>query len=98
MKICLVGHDAYGLYGNVTGGAEKQVALLARHFARRGHDVTFVMPGYGGVEEKVDKVLLRSGWLPDRGIKKLRFITYRLPYLKRVLNDVAADVYYIRGG
>jgi len=98
MKICLVGHNADALRGCVAGGSEKQIALLARHLARRGHEVTFVAVGYGGTEEDIDGVHLRSGWLPDRGLRGVRFFTYKLPHLRRVLDELGADVYYTRGG
>lgn len=98
MKICLVANKADDLSGKVTGGSERQIALLALHLARRGHEMIFVVPGFGGVEKNIDGVILLSGWLPNRGIRRLRFFTYRLPNFKRVLNSVAAEVYYTRGG
>lgn len=98
MKVCLVGHNADGLRRSFVGGSEKQIALLARHLARRGHEVTFVVVGYSGVEERINGVHIRSGWLPGRGIRGIRFFTYRIPHLRHVLHEVAADVYYTRGG
>jgi glycosyltransferase involved in cell wall biosynthesis len=97
MKICLVGHTASALRGAGSGGAEKQIALLARHLARRGNDVTFVVTGDSGGDGVVEGVRILSGWQANRGVRKIRFLTYRLPNLKQVLKDVAADAYYIMG-
>lgn len=98
MKICLVADKADNLSGKITGGSERQIALLARHLARRGHEVIFVVPGYGGTEKNIDGVKLLSGWLPNKGIRRLRFFSYHLPNFKRVLNSVNAEIYYTRGG
>lgn len=98
MKICLVADKADDLSGKITGGSERQIALLARHLVERGNEVIFVVPGFGGIEKNIDGVILLSGWLPNKGIRWLRFFSYRLPNFKRVLNSVDAEVYYTRGG
>jgi len=98
MKICLVGHDVSGLYGSGTGGAERQISLLARHLAQRGHEVIFVVVGYDGPETTIDGVSVRSGWLPGHGVRGIRYLTYRFPTLRQALRKIAADVYYTRGG
>ena len=97
MRVCCVSHSARGLVGGTTGGAERQVALLARSLAARGHDVTLVVPGYDGEAESVAGVRLLSGWRRDRGVRILRSVTYRAPSLHRVLLEQRADVYYVRG-
>jgi glycosyltransferase involved in cell wall biosynthesis len=97
MRICLVGVRGGGLLGDAIGGSEKQIALLARHFARRGHDVTLVASMYGGADVKVDGVMLRAAWDPDKGLRWLRAPAYRFPNLKRVLLGIDADLYYVRG-
>ena len=98
MKICIIGQTIEALHDNVIGGAEKQVALLAHHLARRGHQVTFVIAKYGNfIENPVPGVEIISNWLPDRGVRGLRFFYYFLPSLGRLLRKIDADVYYIRG-
>ena len=97
MKVCLVGYSAEGLLTSSPGGSEWQSALLARCLADRGHEVTFVVTGYAGVEDTVAGVQLRAGWDPDRGLRFVRAATYRYPRLLQVLGAQAADVYYSRG-
>ena len=79
------------------GGSELQVAHLARELARRGHEVTLVVPGLPFAEGVIDGVSLRSGWDPARGGRYVR-AAYRYPHLYRVLRDERAQVYYTRGG
>ena len=62
MRVCCVNHSASGLVGGITGGAERQVAMLAVSLAARGHQVSLVVPGYGGEPETVHGVRLRRGW------------------------------------
>jgi hypothetical protein len=56
MRLCLVGHLAEGLRGQTPGDSERQPALLATHLARRGNQVTMVIPGYTGREGLVQGV------------------------------------------
>ena len=97
MKVCCVSHSARGLVGGITGGAERQVALLACSLAARGHEVSLVVPGYQGEEETIAGVRLISGWRRDKGVRVLRSVTHRVPYLHRVLLREQADLYYVRG-
>jgi len=97
MKACFVCHSARGLAGGHTGGAERQVALLARSFVAAGHEASFVVPGLSEEPHVVDGVRLLSGWDPDRGAAVLRAFSYRVPHLRRVLADLDADLYYVRG-
>ena len=97
MKVCLVGYSAEGLLTSSAGGSEWQSALLAMSLAGRGHDVTFVVTGYDGIEDTIAGVRLRAGWDPDRGLRFVRAATYRYPRLLAVLRAQEADVYYSRG-
>lgn len=97
MNICLVGVRGDGLLGRPIGGSERQIALLARNFARRGHDVTLVTFEAGGDNIRVHGVTLRAAWNPDKGLRWLRAPTYRIPNLRRVLLGIGADLYYMRG-
>lgn len=97
MKICIVGPSANYLRHESTGGAEKQIALLARYLARREHHVVFVETGHNYAEAVIDDVEVVGAWESHRGIRGIRWITYRLPLLMRVLSSIYADVYYTRG-
>jgi glycosyltransferase involved in cell wall biosynthesis len=97
MKICLVGASAAALLHQPTGGSEKQIALLARHFARRGHRVTLLVTDHAGPDRQVDGVTLKAAWDPHRGIRRVRVVTYRCPTLARSLLRERADLYYVRG-
>jgi glycosyltransferase involved in cell wall biosynthesis len=97
VRVCLVGYSADGLLTSSAGGSEWQSALLATSLAGRGHDVTFVVTGFSEAELEVSGVKVRSGWDPERGARFVRAATYRYPRLLRVLDAVAADVYYSRG-
>jgi glycosyltransferase involved in cell wall biosynthesis len=97
MRACFICHSARGLVGGHTGGAERQVALLARSFAARGHDVSFVVPGLQEDPGTYDGVQLASGWDDARGLRVARSVTYRAPRLHRVLAQRGADLYYVRG-
>jgi glycosyltransferase involved in cell wall biosynthesis len=97
LRICFVTHSAHGLLATWSGGSERQVALLAREMACRGHEVCVVVPGLTSTPGSVDGVRLLSGWDPHRGVRWVRAL-YRYPNLHRVLADQRADVYYTRGG
>jgi len=97
MNICLVGHNGNVLLGRGSGGSEKQIALLARNLAKRGHHVTLVTTGEPYLDTCVDGVFLRRAWELNRGLPKIRFFTYRLPALRRLLTEISADLYYSRG-
>jgi glycosyltransferase involved in cell wall biosynthesis len=97
VRVCCVSHSARGLVGGHTGGAERQVALLAVSLAARGHEVSLVVPGYDGEAQTVDGVRLVSGWQKSKGVRVLRSVTYRAPHLDRILVDERADLYYVRG-
>jgi glycosyltransferase involved in cell wall biosynthesis len=97
MRVCLTGHSVAGLLSASVGGSERQIALLARTLAARGHDVALVVTGLAGGERTIDGVRVRAGWEPERGVRYVRAVTYRYPHLWRVLRDERADVYYARG-
>jgi len=96
VNLCLVSHSADPLLGQPSGGSEGQTALLARHLALRGHEVTLVVPGLQREATAVSGVRLLSGWDPSHGVRFLRAPTYRYPMLRRVLVNVRADAYYTR--
>jgi glycosyltransferase involved in cell wall biosynthesis len=98
MKFCLVyPYARWLLHTKPCGGAEKQVGLLAQHLVRRGNEVTFVALSYRGHETEVDGVRVCPAWDVGRGTPWLRAATYRIPSLRRVLAEIDADLYYVRG-
>ena len=97
MKICLVAVLGQALLHEGTGGSEKQIALLARHLARRGHRVTLLVTDHAGPDRQVDGVTLKAAWDPHRGVPRVRAVTYRYPTLARKLLRERADLYYVRG-
>jgi glycosyltransferase involved in cell wall biosynthesis len=98
MKFCIVyPYARWLLRTKPCGGAEKQVGLLAQHLVRRGNEVTFVALDYRGHEREIDGVRVRPAWDVGRGTPWLRAATYRLPSLKRLMAEIDADVYCVRG-
>ena len=97
MKFCIVYPYATWLSGKPCGGAEKQVGLLAQHLARRGNEVTFVTLDHRGPERVVDGVRIRLPWEHGKGLPVLRLVTRKLPGLRRLLAEIDADAYYVRG-
>jgi len=97
MRVCAVCVTADGLGTGMTGGAENQVALLLSHLATRGHETTLVVPGLDDLPSTREGVRILSGWDSHKGARGLRAFTYRLPRLRQVLREVAADAFYIRG-
>jgi glycosyltransferase involved in cell wall biosynthesis len=101
VKICLVYPYAAWLAGQSCGGAEKQVGLLAQHLARRGHQVVFVAlhypPTYPPPPAVFDGVVVLPAWDESRGVRIVRSVTYRIPSLSRLLKELSADLYYVRG-
>jgi glycosyltransferase involved in cell wall biosynthesis len=98
VKICVVSHSGADLIlGINTGGAERQLALVARHLAQRGHDVTMVAPGWPHGPAVAHGVRLLPGWESSGGVRLLRGVTYRLPRFREVLTTIAADCYFTMG-
>jgi glycosyltransferase involved in cell wall biosynthesis len=96
VKVCLVGYTAAGMLSSTPGGSERQLALLARGLAARGHETVLVATGLREDGLVVDGVRLRSGWDPDRGVRYVRAV-YRYSHLWRALTGERADAYYLRG-
>jgi glycosyltransferase involved in cell wall biosynthesis len=96
MKICFWGNIARALKGSTDGGAELQIALIARALAIAGHEVVTI--DYETTEDFITaegiKVFRIKGW--NNGIRIIRTFTHRLPQLYRSLKAQKADVYYCR--
>ncbi len=99
MKVCIFGLDVAGAITDeyIKGGAELQMALLAKTLASLGISVIIIDPkglkDFGiGSNLRVERV---SGW--NIGMRGLRFFRYRLPELIWRLKSTEADVFYTRG-
>lgn len=98
-KLCVFGQHIVGaLTGeDVRGGAEGQVAMLARTLAGHGMEITVIDPANAHDASPLPGIVIRG--FPDwrRGIRGVRFLFSRLPRLVRMLTAVRADAYYVRG-
>lgn len=96
MKFCFFGDISKALNGCTQGGAELQVALLAKALALKGHDVVIVDPysEKSFITPERIKVLNVPNW--NKGIKGLRLFWYRIPELRKLLLAQKADYYYVR--
>ena len=96
MKICFWGNISGSLTGNMSGGGELQIALLAKAFAKLGHEVVILDYNVGEkfqTDEGI-KVYPIKNWF--KGIKMLRILTHRIPGLYSSLKEQKADLYYCR--
>ena len=99
MKICFVAHFALrALIGGGTGhigGIERQIAMMAKWLAARGHDVSVVVWDEGQPDgAKADGVNILKVCAQDSGIPGLRFFAPRWTSLLRALREADADIYY----
>jgi len=82
--------------GKTLGGAEKQVYYIATALAKASHTVDLYTMD-------IDKPFCKEGvnilpaWNPNIGIKKIRYLTYRIPELKKKLITGHYDLVYFRG-
>ena len=80
----------------MSGGGELQIALLAKAFAKLGHEVVILDYNVGEkfqTDEGI-KVYPIKNWF--KGIKMLRILTHRIPGLYSSLKEQKADLYYCR--
>jgi glycosyltransferase involved in cell wall biosynthesis len=96
--VCIYGErTAAAFKGEIIGGAELQMMLLAKALAAGQIPVTLLDP-FSPVEEVTcEGVLIKNipGW--NRGIAGLRMITRRIPGLLRLCKESRAGVFYVRG-
>ena len=97
--VCILGPRVGRVFeGDVAGGAELQMALLARALGRSGIRCVIVDPkarSSAGTASGPCTVVAVDGW--DSGIRGIRFLTHRAPGLLRALLSVRASLYYTRG-
>jgi len=96
MKICFWGNIAASLNGRTIGGAELQMALLARSLAGAGNEVVIIDPhiSQSFVTPEGIHVLNVPEW--NSGLPVIRNLTNRMPALYKALASQKADYYYIR--
>jgi len=99
LRICFVAHNAYGAMaggrsGHI-GGVERQVSLMARWLADRGHDVSLLTWDEGQPDgEVIDGVRVHTICRQNEGIRGIRFLHPRWSGLVRAMRRANADVYY----
>lgn len=97
MKFCFwSAFISSSLKGNTPGGAELQIALLAKALAKAGHEVVIIDPyaNESFVSEDGIKLINVPNW--NKGIKGVRAFVFRIPALYRLLKEQKADYYYVR--
>ena len=90
------GEVAGALTGDTPGGAELQIALLARSLLKVGHEVVildFTIEEEFTTDEGI-RILPIKGW--NSGLRFIRFFTHRIPQLYKSLKAQKADIYYCR--
>jgi hypothetical protein len=95
MKICFYGNLYETLIGNVQGGGELQITILAKELAKRGVEVIIIDP-FLSKDLVINSIEIKyvKGW--NGGIKILRYFTHKLPSLYKTIKKVDADIYYAR--
>jgi glycosyltransferase involved in cell wall biosynthesis len=96
MKFCFYGSGIYdALIGNPPGGAELQIALIAKALSEKELQVTIIDNQGNGTTSRVGNItVLFTG---KSKVKGLRFITEKIPNSFRYLMQARADFYYVRG-
>ncbi|MGH2563811.1 MAG: glycosyltransferase, partial [Ginsengibacter sp.] len=96
MKFCFWGNVSSALNGKTRGGAELQIALLAKSLAMKGHNVVVIDPYVK--ESFTTNEGIRVINIPDwnKGIRVIRFFFRRIPLLYRLFKAQNADFYYVR--
>jgi glycosyltransferase involved in cell wall biosynthesis len=96
MKICFLGNISSALLGNAPGGGELQSALLAKALAKSGNEIVIIDPESQKsfkIYESIQVVSIPN-W--NSGIRIIRMITHRIPFLYKNLVSQKADIYYTR--
>lgn len=99
IHICFVAHLAYGAFvggrHGFIGGVERQTALMARWFAKRGHAVRVLTWDEGQQDgTEIDGVRILTMCRKEAGIKGVRFFWPKWTSLVAALKRADADVYY----
>ena len=83
-------------YGaNYIGGESVQQILLAKAFAKRGHEVSTIVADLGQQDgEIIDDVRVLTTFSPGSGLPVLRFIHPKITSIVSALRRADADIYY----
>lgn len=98
-SICFIAHPAWGEMSGgkkgEIGGIQRQLSLMARWFAARGHTVTLLTWDEGQPDEVfIDGVRVIKMCRRDEGIPGLRFFHPRWSSLIAAMKKADAQVYY----
>jgi glycosyltransferase involved in cell wall biosynthesis len=98
-SICFIAHPAWGEMSGgkkgEIGGIQRQLSLMARWFAARGHTVTLLTWDEGQPDEVlIDGVRVIKMCRRDEGIPGVRFFHPRWSSLLRAMKKADAQVYY----
>jgi glycosyltransferase involved in cell wall biosynthesis len=100
-RVCMLNYYAWNVFadrhgrGVHIGGEEVQHALLSRHLARLGFEVTSLVGDFGqNALEQVDGVAVRKTYALADGVPGLRFFRPRLAATWAALAQADSDVYY----
>jgi glycosyltransferase involved in cell wall biosynthesis len=98
-SICFIAHPAWGEMAGgkkgEIGGIQRQLSLMARWFAARGHAVTLLTWDEGQPDEVViDGVRVLKMCRRDEGVPGLRFFHPRWSSLVSAMKRADAQVYY----
>jgi glycosyltransferase involved in cell wall biosynthesis len=99
MRISVIAHFALGAMTSDptkhVGGVERQVSILTKWLAKRGHEVSLITWDEGQSNDLVvDGVRIIKLCRKDDGIKGLRFFYPRWSSLIGALKSADADIYY----
>ncbi len=99
IRICFIAHPAWGeMSGGRTGefgGIQRQLSLMARWYAARGHEVSMLTWNEGQPDEVViGGVRVISMCRRDEGLPVVRFVHPRWTSLVAAMRRADADVYY----
>lgn len=98
--VCFVQPNAYPLLSGdqeipLIGGAELQVAIVAKLLAARGRRVSMICLDFGQPDQvEIDGVQVFRAYKPDEGLPILRFFRPRLTSIWECMKRADADVYY----
>jgi glycosyltransferase involved in cell wall biosynthesis len=96
MRICFWGNITQALDGNTAGGAELQIALLAKSLAIAGHEVIVIDPFTNESIITPEGISIKKIENWNSGIRGLRLFLNRIPSFLRLLIEIKADYYYVR--
>ena len=95
MKICFFGKFTNAIKGQTQGGAQLQIALLAKALSLKNHQVTVIDPFAEEDFLSNDGIQIRKVPNWNKGIRGLRFFTTRVPSLFHLFKQQNTDYYFV---